>query len=464
MKIWFLLVAAVFASFFVPAYSLMKDTKRLGRVDFESSFHRWFLSAFFWLMGSFFTGIVLALDIFLNETLSSVGQSLFLIHREMTVLGFLIPAMIGAFLWINDHPDQNHLRWTLRLWNALLAVQLALHVVRPGAMGLWTDPLYLLMAGIIVARTPRQPPTTGSTRRGSLSIENLSIGLTLLGGILILLGPRAGDMTGLIGQRLLWGIGFLGFPMLLTQRLIEEVTGTALYSRRMVWMMSAGWAGLCLLSAGQHSGGRWGTIGTVAAVGLWLPAGFMATNIWETGEHLRSQTVDELAARWKALGSWMPSSFAARWLELGWLCLFGGIFLWSVTSFQNVTGALQNSFFRTGLIYSLLIGGVIPVYLSTVYCAWAKSAIPVSERVADIAYWHYLGGCLLVIFGFLVGSLVQSAQRTTWTDPAGMLLSVPGEIVSLWQRPFWGCIIVGGFLMSAPLFLINLDLFRTRPR
>ncbi|MBI4396729.1 MAG: hypothetical protein HY548_06515 [Elusimicrobia bacterium] len=458
--IWWFLVGLVFVSFWLPAWALLRETKPAGVLEAPArAFHGWLVSSVGWLMAVVSTGILLGIGRLVLDEPPAGWSLLVQIHVRSALGGWLFPAAAGGILWLAGKKESRGLRAACWGWNALLFVNFsALLFAGPNVLRPF-DFVSALAAGILLAGIlfSKAPLSAGPSRRLAFTFVRIFGGIGLAAALLFsaskLWPGTSPSAWSLAGEDLLWLFGALGLPLVFAHPLMEEVTGVPLHSRRLLRMSAGGWAILGGLYSLRAFGGRFDALSTVAAVGFWLPAGFMAANVWKTAEHLKEQTVEELAARWKSLGSWMPSTAAARWLEAGWMCFFAGALLWSGTSFRTVSDALQPSSFSTGLLHVLALGGGAGVFLSLAYVAWSGTALPVSERVADIAYWHSLAGGLLLFLGFVVGGLVQAAQKT-----------LPWDVIAAWRRPFSAAIIAGGFLVLSGVFIVWLDLLRTKPK
>jgi hypothetical protein len=258
------------------------------------------------------------------------------------------------------------------------------------------------------------------------------------------------------------GVVFLGIvvSLIVMYRVIEKITGSPAYSPRIArlsFIFAAGcgsmvWINMFLPPC------AWGTVLGTGIIFVGLLTGI---TIWTSFSSLKEKTVEELAARWVSMGSWLPIGISSNYVAFGGWCLFFGCILTAASMFQTPATALMSTYWRDGLVKLIIIGGSGSFFIAAAYTAWSERSSTPRARVAEIGYWHYMAASALLFASLFGSGLVNAAQYGMLSITVGNAPAV-SAMSAVWQRPFYVGIGIADIMLFASFLILGINLFRSR--
>ncbi|MFH1380247.1 MAG: hypothetical protein ABII23_08220, partial [bacterium] len=444
--IYFLLIIALVSLMF-PAWIVSKQAYPSFKMKgFAKPFQSWFLMGFVWLVCAWGLHIFISMMSILNAQ-AQARELVQSIHLYVVFVLWLSHCAVGGVLWVTSPAKKS-----LRMWNYMCIIFnlcAVVYLVIP----------YLIIRSVVLA-VPVATMWFLTVRLGMAWFKNkgdiasfmVTIGALMggLGAFIWLIGQNISLFWGMFGIHVWVVAGGICIAAGLMHYILEQITGIHIYSKKiglltaLILVLGGPWS---LLTLKIHPS----AMGTVLGVGLGFAGFFIGTNVWQAFAALKEKTIDELSARWVSLGAWLPAGITIQFTAFGAWCLFIGSILYVISSFQNVSIHLMPTLWREGIIKISVICGAGSLYIAAAYCAFSQELSTPDDRIAELGYWHYMGGSILTCLSLLLGGLVYAVQKAAGGSEA---------ILTSWQRPFYAGAAVGGILTTASLLILVINLFR----
>lgn len=451
----YILLFLVFVSLIFPAWAVFRQSQPSFKAHgLPQPFQIWYIGGFFWF------AVALCMHVLVMVTrIGGYQTPLMAMFAQMqTIIIFSVWAIhcaVGGIVWFTEphHTMYAYWQYLCIFLNIGFLIFLCMPDKLIGSIILCIAILPVWITCVIVT----------FRRVGDITSLFLLTGSVAggIGGYLWLLGRHYSSFFASFGASL-WGtVGIIGIATGLIFHVLKKITGMRLYSNTLGLMTLAV---LCLMGPWTFLNmyGTSSNIGTVLNVGVGFVGLFVGTNLWMAFARLREKNIDELSARWVSLGSWLPADITSQFVGFGGWCLFIGSILFSISSFQNFSIHLMPTLWREGLMKLIIIGGTGSFYIASAYCAWSEKASTPDARIAEIGYWHFMGGLIVMCLCFLLGGLVLASQTPFHTEVKEMLGIPADRIRAIWQRPFQVGIGVTGVMIFASQLILGINLFRAR--
>ncbi|MBD3272156.1 MAG: hypothetical protein GF384_06430, partial [Elusimicrobia bacterium] len=423
----------IYSALFIALISLVFPAWIIAREAYPSylvlksrySFQWWYLVGFVWLLVSLLCRVFVSVMSVINDQQHMIDLFSGL-HWRILLSAWLGNCALGTIEWITSREDES-----MQIGNTVCITFNAgalLYVLIPGLF----VHAFTVISGVVavyallrVVHYIRQGYTLGALfLLVGVGMACIGVSVNIFQNVIKVFTPQLGISFWVIGSGIVISIAAGLYT-------VEKMTGDRLYYPQL------GYAVLGVLSVyGPFSYLVFAfsptVMGTIIGVGLGFVGPLIGTNLWMSFDRMRQKTVDELAARWEHLGAWLPAGISSQFIAFGGWCFFIGGLLMVASSFQGFAGHLMDSPWREGLIKLSLIGGSGSFYMAGAYAAWSTKSVTPDAQVAEIGYWHYLGGLSTMLVCLFLAGLVFAAQ----TAMAGSLPGEAAALINQWQRPF----------------------------